>query len=118
MERTTTISHPNKTRSSIFSGPTSKSLNQRQKIIELLRRNGKAGLLTSDFLRIPIARYSSRLRELRQQGYGISTERITEGCYKYVLRFEPPVPKELPNFEPRQKEPAESQPPLFAVVGR
>ena len=100
------------------SGPTSRSPNQRQKIIELLRRNGKAGLLTGDFLRIPVARYSSRLREIRQMGYVVSTERITEGCYKYVLISEPLVPKELPTFEPRPKAPAQEQPPLFAGAGR
>ena len=78
MERTPIISHHTGGKSSPSSGPTSRSPSQRQRIIELLRQNGKAGLLTGDFLRIPIARYSSRLRELRQQGYEISTERITE----------------------------------------
>ena len=100
------------------SGPTSKSPNQRQKIIELLRRNGKAGLLTGDFLAMPCVRYSSRLRELRQQGYDISTERITEGCFKYVLMSEPLVPKELPTFQPRPKATAQEQPPLFAGTAR
>ena len=100
-----------------FSGSTSKSPNQRQKILELLRQNGKAGVLTSDFLRIPIARYSSRLRECRQMGYVISTERITEGCFKYALIREPLTPKELPSVQPRQKQPAQEQPPLFAEVG-
>lgn len=109
-------SSPTPTRSP-SSGPTSESLNQRQRIVQLLRQNGKAGVLTADFLRIPIARYSSRLRELRQMGYEISTERLTESCFKYVLISEPIVPKELPSFQPRQKETAESQPPLFAEVG-
>ncbi len=98
------------------SGPTSKSPNQWQKILELLRRNGKAGVLTSDFLRMPVARYSSRLKELRNQGYEISTERITEGCFKYVLVSEPLTPKELPTFQPRRKQTAQEHPPLFAGI--
>ena len=118
MERTQITSHPNRARSSPFSGPTSRSPNQRQKIIELLRRNGKAGLLTGDFLKMPCARYSSRLRELRQQGYDISTERITESCFKYVLVSEPLAPKELATFEPRPKATAQEQPPLFAGTAR
>lgn len=109
-----------KSRASNFppSGPTSRSPNQRQKIIELLRRNGRAGLLTGDFLKMPCARYSSRLRELRQQGFVISTERITESCFKYVLVSEPVIPKALPTFQPRQKVTAEGQPSLFAGAGQ
>jgi hypothetical protein len=101
-----------------LSGPTCRSPNQRQKFLELLRQNGKAGVLTSDSLRIPIARYSSRIRECRQMGYEISTERITEGCFKYVLIREPLTPKELPSFQPRRKQTAQEHPPLFAEVGR
>ena len=96
-----------------ISAPTSRSPNQRQKIIELLRRNGKAGLLTGDFLRIPIARYSSRLRELRQQGYETSVERLSESCVEYVLVAGPLSPKKLPTFQPRPKATAQEQPPLF-----
>jgi len=116
MERTPIISHHTGGKSSPSSGPTSRSPSQRQRIIELLRQNGKAGLLTGDFLRIPIARYSSRLRELRQQGYEISTERITESNFKYILVSEPLVPKELATFQPRPKATAQEQPPLFASV--
>lgn len=108
-----------KTKSSLTrfpSGPTSRSPNQHQKIIELLRRNGKAGILTGDFLRMPCARYSSRLREIRQIGFVVTTERITESCYKYVLVSEPLVPKELPTFQPRPKAPAQEQPRLFRGV--
>ncbi len=120
MNRANSDNYPTGTgsRSSPSTGPTNRSPNQRQRIIELLRQNGRAGVLTGDFLRIPIARYSSRLRELRQMGYEISTERLTESCFKYVLISEPIVPKELPSFQPRQKETAESQPPLFAEVPR
>ncbi len=110
-------SRPTSARSPSF-GPTSRSPNQRQRIIELLRQNGRAGVLTGDFLRIPIARYSSRLRELRQMGYQISTERFTESVFKYVLVSEPLTPKQVPTFEPRQKQPAQEQPPLFAEVPR
>ncbi len=119
MERTVQVSHSNRAASSpLSSGPTSRSPNQRERIIQLLRQNGRAGVLTGDFLRIPIARYSSRLRELRQQDYSISTERITEGCFKYVLISEPLALKELPTFQPRPKATAQEQPPLFAEAGR
>ncbi len=101
-----------------ISGPTSRSPNQRQRIIELLRKNGRAGVLTGDFLRIPIARYSSRLRELRQQGYCISTERLTESVFKYVLVSESLTPKELPSFQPRPRVTDQEQPSLFSEVGR
>jgi hypothetical protein len=113
MERTQIISQHNQNKSSVSSGPTTKSPNQRQKIIELLRRNGKAGLLTGDFLKMPCARYSSRIAELRIQGYEILTERITESCFKYTLVSEPLTPKELPSFQPRPKATAQEQPSLF-----
>ncbi len=118
MIQTPIISHPTSSKSRVISAPTSRSPNQRQKIIELLRRNGRAGLLTGDFLRIPIARYSSRLRELRQQGYEISVERLSESCFKYVLVSEPLTPKELPTFQPCPKATAQEQPHLFAGVGQ
>ena len=113
MEQTKALSQSRQGESSFSSGPTSKSPNQRERIIELLRRNGKAGLLTGDFLKMCVPRYSSRLCELRQQGYEISVERLTEGCYKYVLLSEPAQPLELPNFQPRSKQPTNEQPPLF-----
>ena len=118
MGRTHTDSQTNHPASRPFSGPTSRSPNQRQKILELLRRNGKAGLLTGDFLKMPCARYSSRIRELRSQGYEISVERLTESCFKYILVSEPLVPKELPTFQPRPKATDQEQPPLFSEVGR
>ncbi len=51
-------------------------------------------------------------------GYQISTERFTESVFKYVLVSEPLTPKQVPTFEPRQKQPAQEQPPLFAEVPR
>ncbi len=84
----------------------------------MLRRNGRAGLLTGDFLRIPIARYSSRIAELRRQGYDISTERLSESVFKYTLVSEPLTPKELPTYQPRPKATAQEQPHLFAEVAR
>ena len=104
--------------SSAVSHPTSRSPNQRQKILDLLRRNGKVGLLTGDFLRIPIARYSSRIAELRRQGHNISTERLSESAFKYVLVSEALAPKELPTYQPRPKATAQEQPHLFAGTVR
>ena len=68
-------SSPNRTRFP-RSGPTRQSPNQRQRIVELLRARGAAGVTTADFLRMPVARYSSRIRELRQIGFVIRVDRI------------------------------------------
>lgn len=86
------------------SGPTSKSPTQRQRIVELLRARGAAGVTTADFLRMPVARYSSRIRELRQIGFVIRLDRIAESLFRYTLISSPAVPKSLPTFEPKPRE--------------
>ncbi len=100
MERAPIISHSNKTTSSTFSGPTSRSPNQRDRILNLLRERGRAGAFNSDLVGIAY-RYSSRLRELRLMGFEVSTHYVREGVFKYVLEREPEVVKALPDFQPR-----------------
>ena len=109
-------SSPTSTRFS-SSGPTSRSPKQREKILNLLRERGRAGATNGDLVRIAY-RYSARLREIRLAGYGVRTDFVREAVFKYTLISEPVEPKPLPTFQPRQKETAESQPPLFAEVPR
>ena len=78
-----------------------------------LKERVAAGVTNAEFISMRIFHYSSRLRENRLEGYVIETVRVRGGLYRYVLRSEPVTP-----FQPRQKETAESQPPLFAEVGR
>ena len=99
------------------SGPTSRSPNQREKILNLLRERGRAGATNDDLVRIAY-RYSARLREIRLAEYEVRTDFVREGVFKYTLISEPVEPKPLPTFQSRQKETAESQPPLFAEVPR
>ncbi len=66
--------------------------------------SGAAGVTTADFLRMPVARYSSRIRELRQIGFVIQVDRIIEGLFRYTLVSSPAVPKSLPTFEPKPRQ--------------
>ena len=84
-------------------GPTRRSPNQREKIINLLRQRGRAGAFNSDLVGIAY-RYSSRLREIRLMGFEVSTHYVREGVFKYVLEREPEVVKALPDFQPRSEE--------------
>ena len=104
MKRASIISHSSKTKSSPSSGSTTKSPTQRQRILELLRARGRFGATNVDLVALKIFRYSSRLRELRQQNFCIDTVRVTEGLYKYILRSEPDTPKALPSFERKSRE--------------
>ncbi len=99
------------------SGPTSRSPNQREKILNLLRERGRAGATNDDLVRIAY-RYSARLREIRLAGYEVRTDFVREGVFKYTLISEPVEPKPLPTFQLRQKESTDRVPPLFAGVGR
>ncbi len=105
--------HRAKSSSTCFppSAPTSKSPTQRQRILELLRARGRFGATNVDLVALKIFRYSSRLRELRQQGFCIDTVRVSEGLYKYILRSEPDTPTPLPSFERKPRE--AFTPPLF-----
>ena len=118
MKRTRAFSHYTKLRSStVSSGPTSRSPNQREKILNLLRERGRAGATNDDLVRIAY-RYSARLREIRLAGYEVRTDFVREGVFKYTLISEPVEPKPLPTFQLRQKESTDRVPPLFAGVGR
>jgi hypothetical protein len=81
-------------------GPNGKSPTQREKILNLLRQSGRAGAFNSDLVGIAY-RYSSRLREICQMGFEVSTRYVREGVFKYVLEREPQVVKALPDFQPR-----------------
>lgn len=112
MGRTTTAFHTDHPGSRTFSGPTRRSPNQREKILNLLRQRGRAGAFNSDLVGIAY-RYSSRLREIRQMGFEVSTQYVREGVFRYVLEREPEVVKPLPDFQPRPA--AATTPSLFPL---
>lgn len=97
--------------------PTSKRPSQRDKILAALRAAGSRGLSTSEMLRCGGFRYSSRLRELRQQNHVITSEPVGNGCFKYVLHHEAPDPAPLPDRAAAvERQLHDKALPLFAGV--
>ena len=51
----------------------------------MLRGAGKSGVTTSQFLSARLPRFSARVKELREAGFEIATERVREGEWRYRL---------------------------------
>lgn len=68
-------------------------MTQKDKVLNLLRNN-VAGVTTQQFLEHYIPRFSARIKELREQGYDIRTERGRGACKTYRL-YQVPVYPEL-----------------------
>lgn len=79
-----------------------------------LEEAGEKGVTNAEFIAMRIFRYSSRLRENRQEGAIIDTIQVRGGLYRYVLRSKPSVPTPLPSFQQKPRE--DLTPPLFASV--
>lgn len=67
-----------------------KPISQSEKIIKLLRQAGSKGVANYKFPEARILRYSSRIRELRQDGFNIYCERQSingraTGVWMYYL---------------------------------
>lgn len=99
-------------------GPTAKSPTQRDRILAALREAGPRGLTTPELLQAGGFRYSSRLRELRQQGHVITSESLGENRFRYVLRQESCDPKPLPDYGATMERSLRNTAlPLFASAG-
>lgn len=64
-------------------------LTQQSKILKMLRKAGSKGVPNYKFPQNQILRYSSRIRELRQDGYDIQVERqlLKNGRYSNVFIY-------------------------------
>ncbi len=96
-------------------GPTFKAPGQRDRILSFLRQRGEVGACGSELIEMG-HRFGGRLFELRKLGYQISTVRVSEGEYRYILLSEPTAPHPLPNFQPRSQ--ADQSLPLFVGLSR
>ena len=56
---------------------TTEPLTQMETVLVMLQSNGTNGVCGTDFLNMRIPRYSSRLSELRAEGYHIARRRCT-----------------------------------------
>lgn len=58
--------------------------------LQLLQDAGGAGVTTGDLMRAGVgSRYGARLKELRDEGYEIHSERLRGGSWRYILTSEP-----------------------------
>lgn len=62
---------------------------QQGKILNLLKQRGQKGVANYEFSRMHILRYSARMKELRQEGHNIVTERdhLPNGRATNVFRY-------------------------------
>ncbi len=97
------------------SRPPARAPNQRQRILEALRRAGPEGVLNTDLYRICL-RPPSRICELRQQGFVIHTIPEAESVFRFVLVSESVQVRPL--LACRRRRPRPAQPSLFAEGGR
>ena len=58
---------------------------QNQRIIQALRRAGALGITSTDMIGMRIYKYSSRIAELRQDGYNIVATREKGTLWRYNL---------------------------------
>lgn len=62
-------------------------MNQSEKILDLLEKAGDKGVTNYTLNKIAF-RYGARIHELRKQGYLISSLRVSESLWKFVLHKE------------------------------
>lgn len=63
---------------------------RRDLVLKLLKGAGARGVTTNELLAAGVgSRYSARVLELRERGYGITSERIRNGQWRYTLVREP-----------------------------
>lgn len=61
-------------------------MTQREKVLTKLEQAGEDGVTTADFLADYMPRFSARIKELRDAGHLIATERISASSSRYTLR--------------------------------
>jgi hypothetical protein len=72
----------------ILAEATKRMPSQRERILEVLRKAGRNGVLNTDLVKLCI-RYTGRLAELYQMGYKIDVDNVEKGVCIYTLREEP-----------------------------
>lgn len=68
-------------------------MTQQQRVLAMLRRGP---CTTRDFLQAGIPRYSARIRELRERGHPITTERLSASSYRFTLTRAKPIKAKQP----------------------
>ena len=61
-------------------------MTQREQVLHMLEQAGERGVTTADFLRAYMPRFSARIKELRDAGHRIDTERVGPSSSRYTLR--------------------------------
>jgi hypothetical protein len=60
-------------------------MTQREQVLHMLERAGERGVTTADFLQAYMPRFSARIKELRDAGHRIDTERVGPSSSRYTL---------------------------------
>jgi hypothetical protein len=60
-------------------------MSQRERVYTMLKQAGERGVTTADFLQAYTPRFSARIKELRDAGHVIETERISSSSSRYKL---------------------------------
>ena len=61
-------------------------MTQREQVLHMLKQAGERGVTTADFLQAYMPRFSARIKELRDAGHRIDTERVGPSSSRYTLR--------------------------------
>ena len=61
-------------------------MSQKTQILNMLQRAGDRGVTGNEFYANYLPRFAARIKELRDQGYEISTERVDGNHFVYTLR--------------------------------
>ena len=96
--------------------PTSKAPGQRERLLELLRARGNAGVTNTELNSLVGFRYGARLFELRRMGHVITTERESgeESVFRFKLVHEAGQPAPPSDYEHRTRSMEAKAMPLFA----
>jgi hypothetical protein len=61
------------------------TVTQQERVLHMLRTAGARGVTNAQFATAYLPRFSARIKELRERGFDITTERLGEGRFRYVL---------------------------------
>jgi hypothetical protein len=95
--------------------PAVRPRTRRDLALQLLRDAGGRGVTTAELIASGVgARYSARVLELRELGFGITSERVRDGQWRYTLVSEPGWRCAVLH-EPDAQAPAVSSDPVAAA---
>lgn len=67
-------------------------MNQRERVLSMLKNAGRSGVTTGEFLDAYLPRFGARIYELRRAGMLIDQERLSSSSWRYTLRGGPVSP--------------------------